>query len=65
MNFKRRILTFEYSELRLVAPIGPLEGKIYAKQVNSEGYGDYLDHIYNITSPRYYYVNPMIDIKLS
>ena len=65
INFKKRILTFEYLELRVVAAIDPLEGQSYVELVYIEGQGDYLDHIYNITSTRDDYVNPMTDIKLS
>ena len=52
INFKKIILTFEYSELRVLAPIYLLEGQRYVRTVNSEGQGDYMDHIYNITSLR-------------
>ena len=43
INFKKIILTFEDSELRVVAPIHPLEGQRYIEQVNGEGQGYYLD----------------------
>ena len=65
INFKKRILTFEYSEQRVVTPIDPMEGQRYVDQVNREGQGDYLDHIYNITSTMDDYVNPMVDEKFS
>ena len=55
INFKKRILTFQDLELRVVAPIDSLEGYRYVEQVNSEGQGDYLDHIYNITYEREIY----------
>ena len=50
INFKRRILSFEDSKIRVVAPIDPLEGQRYVEPVHSEGQGDYLDHIYNVMS---------------
>ena len=59
------ILTFEDLELRVVAPIDPLEGQRYVEQVKNEGKGIYLNNIYNITSIMDDYVNPMIDRKLS
>ena len=65
INFKKIILTFEDSELLVIAPIYPLEGQRYVKTMNSEGQGDYLDHIYNITSTRDDYVNPTADINLN
>ena len=65
INFKKRILTFEYSELRVVAPIDLLKGHRYVNLVNSEGQGNYIDRIYNITSIRDDYVNPIVDENLS
>ena len=65
INFKKRILSFEDYELRVVVPIGPLEGQRYVKPVNSKGQGNYLDQLYNIMSSREYYVNPTVDGKLS
>ena len=56
------ILREEYyhlnSEIKVVAPIDPLQGKIYDKPVHSEGQGDYIDHIYNITYVGDDYINP-------
>ena len=49
----------------VVAPIDPLEGQRYVELVNSEGQGDYLDHISNIVSARDDYVNPTADENLS
>ena len=65
INFKKIILTFEDSEVRVVSPIDSLEGQRYVNPVNSEVKGDYLDHIYNITFARDDYVNPTTDGKLS
>ena len=43
INFKKRILSFEDDEMRVVSPIDPLEGQRYVKFVYNEGHGDYLD----------------------
>ena len=37
INFKKIILSFEYSKLRVVAPIDLLEVHRYTKPINSEG----------------------------
>ena len=50
INFKKRILSFEDEEMRVVSPIDPLEGQRYIKPVYNEGHGDYLDQIYNVTA---------------
>ena len=65
IKFKKRILTFEDEELRVVALLDPLEGQRYVEQVNNEGQDGYLDHIYNITSAKDDYVNSTVDKKLS
>ena len=65
INFKKRILSFEDSELRLIAPIDMIKGRRYDKPVNNEGEGDYPDHIYNITSARDDYVNSTADKNLT
>ena len=64
INFKKRILSFEDNEMRVVSPIDPLEGKIYVDPVYNEEWGDYLDHIYNVTSLQEDYINPTIDGNL-
>ena len=46
-------------------PIDPLEEKRYVQLVHSEGQGDYLDHIYNITFAGDDYINPIADGNLS
>ena len=57
INFKKRILSFEYIELQVVTPIDPMESQRYIKKVNSEGQEGYLDNIYNISSTMDDYVN--------
>ena len=43
LNFKKRILSFEDDEMRVVSPIDPSEGQRYVELVYNEGQGDYLD----------------------
>ena len=65
INFKKRILSFEYEEMRVVSPIDPLEGKRYVEPVYNEGQGDYLDQIYNVTAMQEDYINPAANGNLS
>ena len=65
INFKKIILSFKDDEMRLVSPIDLLEGQRYVEPVNSEGQGDYLDHIYNVSTIKYDYVNSTTDGNLS
>ena len=59
------ILSFEYFEMRVVAPIDPLEGRPYVEPVHSEGQENYLDQLYNIMSSKEYYINPIVYGHLS
>ena len=65
INFKRRILSFEDDEMRVVAPLDPLEGQRYVEPVVNEGKGDHLDNIYNVTALKEDYINPSVDGNLS
>ena len=65
INFKKRILTFEDKQIRVVAPLDPLKGQRYVEHVNNEGKDGYLDHIQNITSAMDDYLNPTSNKKLS
>ena len=59
------ILSFEYDEMRVVAPLDPLEGQRYVEPVFNEGQGDHLDNIYNVTALKEDYINPTADGNLS
>ena len=65
INFKRRILSLEDDEMRVVATLDPLEGPRYVEPVFNKGHGDHLDTIYNITTLREDSVNPTADGNLT
>ena len=65
INFKRRILSFEDDEMRVVAPLDPLEGQRYVESVFNEGQGDHLDNIYNVTALKEDYINTTANGNLS
>ena len=48
----------------MVAPIDPLEGQRYFELLHSEGKGNDLERIYNITYAGDDYINPTIDGKM-
>ena len=56
---------FEYDEMRVVAPLDPLEGKRYVEPVFNEGQGYHLDNFYNVTALKEDYINPTADGNLS
>ena len=55
---------FEDDEMRVVAPLDPLEGQRYVEPVFNEGQGDHLDNIYNVTALEEDYINPTTDGNL-
>ena len=65
INFKKRILSFEDDEMRVVSPIDPLEGQRYVEPVYDEGQDDYLNHIYHVTALEEYYVNSIVNGNMS
>ena len=65
INFKKRILSFEDSKMRVVAPIDHLEGKNYVEPVHRKKKEHYLDQLYNIMSSKEDYINPIADGNMS
>ena len=65
INFKKRILSFEDEEMRVVSPIDPFEGQRYVEPVYNEGQVDYLDQIYNVTAMHEDHISPTTDGNLS
>ena len=65
INFKRRILSFEDDEMRVVTPLDPLKGQRYIEPMFKEGKGDHLDNIYNVTALKEDYINSTTDGNLS
>ena len=64
INFKKRILSFEDNEMRVVSLIDSLEGQRYVDHVYNDGQVDYLDQIYNVTAMQEYYINSTADGNL-
>ena len=65
INFKKRILSFEDEEMRVVSPIDPFEGQRYVEPVYNEGQDDYIDHIYNVKAMQEDYTSPTADGNLT
>jgi len=65
INFKKRILSFEGDEMRVVSPIDPFEGKRYVEHVYNEEQVEYLDQIYNVTAMHEDHISPTVDGNLS
>ena len=65
INFKRRILSFEDDEMRVVVPLNLLEGQRYVEPMFNEANGDHLDNIYNVIDLKEDYINPTANGNLS
>ena len=65
INFKRRTLSFQDNEMKVVVPLDPLEGHKYIEPVFNEGQGDHLDNIYNVNALKEDYIHPTVDGNLS
>ena len=61
INLKRRQMTFEGNDLRIIIPLDPSQGERYTEPIRDEGEHDTLDHIYNITAMDADYVEPNDD----
>ena len=59
------MLSFEDNDMRVVASVDPLEGQRYIEPMFNEWKDDHLDNIYNVTSLKENYVNPIVDGNLS
>ena len=57
INLKKRQMTFEGKDLRVIVPLDPSQGERYTEPLRDEDQG-LLDHIYNITAKEEDYVEP-------
>ena len=57
INLKKRQMTFEGKGLRVIIPLDPSQGERYIEPLRDEDQ-EVLDHIYNITAKKEYYVDP-------
>ena len=60
INFKKRVMTFENQDVRVIAPMDPQEGRWYIEPVKHE-VGRSWDHAYNISVD---YIHPIVDDEL-
>ena len=60
INFKKRVMTFENQDVRVITPIDPQEGHQYIEPMKDE-VGRRWDHAYHISE---HYIHPTIDANL-
>ena len=54
INFKKRNMSFENNNTRVISPLDPIEGQLYAETINDKVVGGW-DHTYNLFED---YINP-------
>ena len=57
INLKKKQMTFEGKELRVILPLDPSQGARYIELLRNK-YQDVLEHIYNITAKEEDYIDP-------
>ena len=60
INFKKRVMTFENQNIRVITPMDPTKGGRYVETVKEEAVGGW-DHAYNISED---YIHPTTDSEL-
>jgi len=65
INIKKCKMIFEKKPLCIVIPLDPMKGSHYTKLVHDYESDDDLDYIYKITVPEKYWVNPILDGRIS
>lgn len=65
VNVKKKQMTFEGHNIRVIAPLDPSMGARYAKTIRSEEETREIDDFYKMTATSYYHINPTADGTLS
>ena len=65
VDLKKRRMTFEGDDLRVIAPLDPDEGQRYTKPIREEDYSYALENIYKLTTRQHDYINPTAGGNLS
>lgn len=65
LNMKKRQMTFESKELRLIEPLDSNEGDRYAKPVREDLNDIDLEFFYKVIVRREHYINPIVVCKHS
>jgi hypothetical protein len=65
VDLKKRRMTFEGDDLRVIAPLDMDEGRRYAEPIREEDHAYELENIYKLTARQQDYINPTTDGNLS
>jgi hypothetical protein len=66
LNLNKDTMTFEVDGIKVVQPLDPYVSPRYMEPTNNNMEGEYLDHLYVVTSGmREDYINPIVDGSVS
>jgi galactose-1-phosphate uridylyltransferase len=65
LNLKKQQMSFETNTMRVITPLDPNEWDKYNESVDEDAQMSIIENIYKIMGHKEYYVNPMVDGKLS
>jgi hypothetical protein len=65
VDLKKRHMTFERDNLRVIAHLDPDEGQRYTEPIKEEDHAYKLENIYKLTARKQNYINPTTDGNLS
>ena len=65
IDLKRRQMTFEDTQLRVIAPLNPFQGPRYTEPIRAEEEARNMENLYQMTTNQSDYVNPTKDGNIS
>jgi len=65
INLKKRDMTFEKKELRVIVPLDPTKGVRYIEPVGDYYEENDIEHIYKLTVWNEDWINPMVDGRIT
>ena len=65
IDLKRRQMTFEDTQIRVIAPLDPLQGLRYIEPIQAEEEARNMESLYQMTMNQGDYINPTIEGNIS
>ena len=65
INLKKRQMTFEDTQIRVIAPLDPFQGPIYIEPIQVEDEARNMESLYQMTTNQSDYINPTAEGNIS
>ena len=65
INLKKRKMTFEDKQIRVIAPLDPFQGPRYIEPIRAEEEVRNMESLYQMTANQSDYINPTIEGNIS